>query len=78
MRGISREPLQSLIKTLILRRYGVPVLVRQFALTCFRILDSSFRGPGTGLHIASLLQAEHEASIADHHLPRVKTLQDSL
>ena len=47
-------------------------------LTCFRVLCGGLRGPGTGLHVASLLQGKHEASIADHDLPSVKTLQDSL
>lgn len=46
--------------------------------TCFGVLCGGLRGPGTGLDIASLLQSKHKASITDHHLPGVKTLQNSL
>lgn len=37
-----------------------------------------FRGPGTSLHVASLLQGKHKPSIADHNLASVETLQNAL
>lgn len=46
--------------------------------TCFGIFLCGFGGPGTGLHVASLLQSKHEASIPDHNLACVETLQNSL
>lgn len=47
-------------------------------LTSLRVCDSSLRSPWPGLHVPSLLQGKHEASIADHHLPSIQTLKDTL
>lgn len=46
--------------------------------TCFGVLCSGLGGPWTSLDVASLLQSEHKASIANHDLASVETLQDSL
>lgn len=47
-------------------------------LTCFRVLFSGFRGPGTSLHVTSFLQGKHKAPITDDNLSSIETLQDSL
>lgn len=51
---------------------------KKFLLACFRVFTCSFRGPGTSLHVASLLQRKHKPSIADHNLSCAETLQNSL
>lgn len=46
-------------------------------LTGLGMFDGGLRCPGTRLHVATLLQGEHEAAIADHHA-LVQTLKESL
>ena len=46
------------------------------ALTCFRVLDRRFRRPRPRLDVASLLEREHEAAVADDRALR-QPLQDA-
>lgn len=54
-----------------------PSLLRDGPLTGLGMFDGGLRCPGTRLHVATLLQGEHEAAIADHHA-LVQTLKESL
>jgi len=48
------------------------------SLTSLRVCVGSLGSPGASLDIAPLLQSEHKASIANHHLATVQTLKDPL